>query len=1490
MIGFPCAVRGSDGRWFRSVLQQVLPTNEVVEVLNVDYGTKQFVQVENVRPLAAEFFRMPVVTYNCSLHGIIDKGVGWTTSQIDFLRSLLLHKRMIAKFEYQSISEGVYYVSLYGDDNTNVNNLFGSKENCLLDCGKAVNDYYDQSAKYGSQYPFQQEGKMLAKERRLDPEILPAEELDLNTSHLVVVQYASNPSEFWIQTENYRQKSAELMDSMCRLYQDSANKEVVRNPSHGLYCAAKAEDGDFYRAAVTEISETKVKVFFVDYGNTEMVDRRDLRPLPVELKKLPQLALKCSLAGVRPKDGTWSHSASVFFTKAVADKVLKVLVKGRHIDSYVVQLTDPKAQGEPDVSALMCSSGFAERTERQRPTKGKSPLQTAIICPTLCTGTRLLDVSSNSKTALQSPGTVSLMSAKGAVPTFKEQMFPIGSVLDVGVSYIESPNDFWCQLVQNAGQLKSLMHEIQARYAGSEFQPNVEIGCVARHPDNGMWYRALVVHRHETTDVDVLFVDYGQTATVSIYDLRKIHPDFLTLNGQAFRCSLLNPTDPTSAVNEWSDEAKTKFQNFVETSVSNFVVLKCTIYAVMCSAQMIVYNIVDLETPFESICTSISNLATSMPLKKATGPSFRLDTYYYSTHNIKTGTEEHVTVTYVNNVSQFYCHLEKNTDVMRELRMKVNNLCQQLEKIKLPSVFGTLCFARYTDGEWYRAQIKTTKPSILVHFVDYGDTIEVQKSDLLPVPKEANDIMSVPVQAVVCGLSDVPANVPEQVNSWFDTTVTECKFRALIVAREPDGKMLVELYHGNTQINAKIKKMFQIEMQTGAPVVQQSRKMFEASASYAQQTSLKRPTDIENHKQASMNNNYSPQKHPLQMKLDWKLIDVTQHSAQKPVHHFCETGQKTRPGALQLYKPPHQRQTCETMPTNSSDLVVSQQTPIRKSNPFDTRQPESKSAFQKESNAEKLPKISDLPSKQITPAMTAEVYISHFNSPLSFYVQHVTEEDEMVSLVEKLNDPEFSTKVCGLNDVHPGDLVQAEFDEDSSWYRAVVKEIDGNSMAYIEFIDFGNTAAVPISKLGRLHKSFLQFPVYSTHCTLSDAVVLGEERAVDPEVISAFREDIGLSGEKVLTCHFIQKVGSEWEVRLEDSGVAVVCKVPAGGQESIDEKRMAEEGIREVSENSEKSPMNSCSLVPPTPQQEILVGQQLEVYITAVDDAQTFWCQSVNSEKLDQISLSVAEVGDKSVSTYIDPDTLFPGTLCIALFNDDQLWYRAEVIDKVGDELSVLFVDYGNKSPVKIADVREMPPPLRDIPPQAFLCGLEGFDEPCGLWESGAADELSFLTADKLIQLTVTKATMSEGKVKYFVEMENEGQMINEVMKNWWKCSRAENTSDSGRLTNSMETQQVDSVISVFEDQLEDPDIQDVDSSAIVIDPHSNAREDEQDDPHTADEDSNLACSPKRSECSEGDKAGDPSSNDEESLPADLCAVMGEPGSEHNTDVEENMA
>lgn len=1333
MIGFPCATRRSDGKWCRSVLQQVFPNGNVVEVLNVDCGSKECVQVENVRPLAAEFFRMPVVTYICSLYGIADSCVGWTSNQIEYLKRRLLHRTVIARFEYQNIFEGVYFVTLQGEQSVNLNNLFGSMKSCFLEDNAGQRGQYNhgQQPQQGRNQAVMvavTEGEM----NRMEEE-LPWEDLPLNSSCTAAVQHVFDPSEFWIQTFNYANELDELMESINSLYRDSLSTYLVSNPAVGLYCAAKAEDGDFYRARVVQVVDEKhVLVFFVDYGNTEVVSMSNIRSLSKDFKMLPRLAFKCSLAGVKPKDGEWSERACEYFSHAVIDATVNVHVAAKRNEDLAVHLTLEKAKGESDVGALMCMAGFAEKAEVPRRPKDRMTEFCAVVAPSQ-PDSRTPYVDSGHQMLIQSLNTPPLTAKKGVL-TFKTSSFPAGSVLDVTVSYVESPSNFCCQLVQHSGQLKSLMRSIQENYSDSVFQPVVDAACVARHPDSGKWCRALIVSHYATAHVKVLFVDYGQTKTISLCDLRNIGPQFLTLPSQALRCCLLNPLQPMCAAQEWNQEAIARFQGFVETAASNFVTLKCIVYAVMHNEENDVFNIVDLETPFESLSNTMVSMFESAPPKKVPATAVCLDTYFFSTHNIKVGTEEQMTVTCVNSVGQFFCQLSRNADVITNLKVKLNKLCQQLENTNCPTVSGMCCFARYTDGQWYRGQIKATKPALLVHFVDYGDTIKVEKFDLLPVPKRVNDIMSVPAQAVMCSLSDVPVNVPQRANRWFQSSVTECTFRTLIVARESDGTLLVELYHDKTQVNAELKKMFQIEVRTDEHVVHQSRRAAATTSGTESQSQVVKAT---RHVQET------------NVALDADL---------KPTRRLCENSQKVKPALLELYRPPHQRSPNST---GKGSKPAGSDTRPEDGLLTETSQFASKSPDPKEKVVEKLPKLEELPSKCVPSGLEADVYVSHCNSPLSFYVQLAREEDELISMVEKLNDPE-SAPHTDIPQVHPGDLIQAEFADDASWYRAVVREISGETAALVEFVDFGNTATTPMSKMGALEKRFLQLPIFSIHCLLRDAT----EETLHPEAARAFVEKMSGNAEKVLKCKFIRQRGSMWEVSLEDSSLDNLCTSPSSPTEA---------DISRDLENLQKSLPDSCPLH--YSHQDFAAGQTLEVYVSTVNDNQTFWCLPVDSEDLAKITSTIADVCNDPAHKSVDPE-VSAGSPCAALFSGDGLWHRAEVAGRDGDKLQVFFVDCGSTSTVSIADVKELPCGLVETPPLAFLCELEGFDAACGSWDIDAASELSELVTEKILQLTVTGVTREEGKIKCCVQMETGGQVVNEALKRKWKSLTSDPAAD----------------------------------------------------------------------------------------------------------------
>ena len=74
-------------------------------------------------------------------------------------------------------------------------------------------------------------------------------------------------------------------------------------------------DECWYRALAQEVSEDKVRVYFVDYGNTAEVQKINLRNITAPLLTLPFQAIRCWLSGVCVWVGgcVWVWSAKFFF-------------------------------------------------------------------------------------------------------------------------------------------------------------------------------------------------------------------------------------------------------------------------------------------------------------------------------------------------------------------------------------------------------------------------------------------------------------------------------------------------------------------------------------------------------------------------------------------------------------------------------------------------------------------------------------------------------------------------------------------------------------------------------------------------------------------------------------------------------------------------------------------------------------------------------------------------------------------------------------------------------------------------------------------------------------------------------------------------------------------------------------------------------------------------------------------------------------------------
>ena len=132
--------------------------------------------------------------------------------------------------------------------------------------------------------------------------------------------------------------------------QDQLKKSCSTNgtgpfePKAGTYCCARfTVDNEWYRAKVVNKAGGEFTVFFIDYGNTDVVKSDRLKPLDPSLgnKEISPQALECKLAYLKandPTDGGDGEDAA-YALSAHMGKVVKARVEVRDGDTLLVTLT-----------------------------------------------------------------------------------------------------------------------------------------------------------------------------------------------------------------------------------------------------------------------------------------------------------------------------------------------------------------------------------------------------------------------------------------------------------------------------------------------------------------------------------------------------------------------------------------------------------------------------------------------------------------------------------------------------------------------------------------------------------------------------------------------------------------------------------------------------------------------------------------------------------------------------------------------------------------------------------------------------------------------------------------------------------------------------------------------------------------------------------------------------------------------------------------------
>ncbi|XP_071371014.1 tudor domain-containing protein 15, partial [Centroberyx affinis] len=1077
-LGLLCSVKGKDEKWYRGFVQ-FLPVNSQVRVLFVDYGFCESVKVENVHWLPPDFHSTPIMAFPCSLSSVTDQDEAAKTQQLSFLKKGLL--RGVLDVEIRSFDEeqNLYTITVLGAKDSHV-----KEPEPIQELPKMKIETVFETEQMPPQGGYLYYETVMAQALG---ETLEAENVQVDSVFVGYVEHVLNPNHFWIRTQKRNHDFEEMMKEMADHFsQVKLDEEVLTNPEVGTLCCAMYEkDMHYYRGVVTDTLEHGAEVFFIDFGNIEKVPHMLIKEIPERFASEPAFAFCCTLVNVVPVCDVWTSASADLFRQAVSNKALRSHVVHLRKHKFVVDLYEMGSDNNHSITELLISSNQAEywnnipselvmqnkknvteKTDRQaqwEDCKQKNEKSTEVKAE-----------------ILQGENTQKNETEKAQAPLkFKAFNFKPGCEFAVHCSHVNSPSDFWCQLLTMVPALEELMDKIQQYYTTHTVPVQLGVSCcVAKSPEDGRWYRACITGQQKGY-VNVILVDYGMFVQLKEHNLQTILPEYVELEGQAFRCSLYNliePVDPKSC-GVWNTSVCNSLKDFVRDNSS----LRCSVVSQLHVRNKGLCNVVDLYNTQTQ--QSITNMLVEQGLAREVQISTKLlstvcpESFIYSSFKLSTGSEEQVYITHVSSPWEVFCHLDRNCELIEELEKKVSVESEKMMQANTRAVVGKLCLAKYFDGKWYRGFARPVQSPLhlAVFFVDYGNVSISEKTNVMCIPMDSADLLYTPMQAVRCSLAGVPKEeLCAEGKQWLDETILNKEVRAVIVGKSEDGSLVIELFDGDVYINEKVKELI-LSLKPKPKLV--------VSVDTDRHTNVKTSVKDYNNHPKRRPSSYSPKSNALK-RSHVRNARNSKQNERKCVPMKTEENRKAK-------------QQMEHHDTNN----VSEQPP----------------------HTHEMPKLSCLPDKKVSAGFRAKCYASHIDSVNSFFLQMQEDEPAILKMGQDLNSDlcrDSLTKTTPV-DLRINDLVLAEYEEDTALYRSVVKGYEGSGSFKVEFVDYGNSAVVGKEKLYSITREHLSQPRFSIPCSLDTSTYKTDACFTDAVM------------EKPLMVDFVSQFGTQWKVKIE---------------------------------------------------------------------------------------------------------------------------------------------------------------------------------------------------------------------------------------------------------------------------------------------------------------------------------------------------------------------
>lgn len=975
--------------------------------------------------------------------------------------------------------------------------------------------------------------------------------------------------------------------------------------------------------------------------------------------------------------------------------------------------------------------------------------------------------------SVSSAGDANRLKSKKEAGSFSSLTLDIGETVDVFVVYTADPDHFYCQVIKNCPELEELMGEMNTFYnnvSESDLllaRPDTGVPCAAKFEEDNQWYRAQVVSLGQQ-EAEVQFVDYGNTQMIQTSQLKELKPEFVTLKTQGLKCGL-DGVVPTNKI--WSQKA---LEDFEDLTIDKHLVGRVITTGPGSSYLLDLENVDEKLNIGESMCAKghCSLKTSKSPVKETPVEN------PYEIADLAVGGETAVYVAWIETPEQFWVQPVGTEDHLAELAEKIQELYTTGPGMDL--ILGSLergqkVVARFSeDGAWYRGYVeKVIGEQCKVRFVDYGNSDTVAKESLrLPT----DELLKEKSQAALCKLTGVrplqSGNYTADAKDIFDSLVKDAAVKCK-VHDVKNGHFSVELENDGVNVKQELITAAVLKAEKESSPSQSSSSS--VSKDIAGNRALRYPpldlihvgsTEMVYISHTDSVASFWCQLAKLSDQLDDIMAKLEEHCVSGteigsfPTDMACgakfsEDGQWYRakvsaayPDSVEvlfvdygntekvmvsgicllteeLVSVPPLAVQCELENASKASnqltakftelvqdkelkacvkdiqddiAVVSLELPTGESmgHLLELGPPQSGSeASKSEAFRDRAEDSTDVrPHVKYTlselPKAGCSVFLSNVVSLAEFYVQKADQESSLTELMSCVEEHCGSASLLSSGSLKLGLACCAKFSEDNTWYRARVEKIDGQNVT-VFFVDYGNSEDTSIRNMRALSEDLAKTPMFAIKCSLDG--VQKETDCHSDAVIAKFEE---LTVDKELFCEPVQS--GYVKLKVDGESVANLLLAEDKNQAKL-ETEVTNQGKSEARcfIPRHKIPKDTC-----------------QVYVSHISTPADFHVQFVLEEE--DLNRVMAELAEAEANLGRHLESVSVGDTVCAQYSEDESLYRAEVVQKEGEMVEVLFVDYGNTEQTTTDKLWSLNKELAEKACFAVSCGLAGVVPVKGNW------------------------------------------------------------------------------------------------------------------------------------------------------------------------------